>query len=420
MSEFWYYAIGNETRGPVAFDQLIKLLSQLPTPRGVLVWREGFADWKAAENISEIVERLIRPPPLPSSVTARSEERFRAASDSKDAAADHEGLDDTVARYQQQFKKVNPELPSDQNANTRGRIAFFVVFIIVLSVGAYLTNQIYNNSINGTANLVGELLGAWFVLTLLTWWLRKSTYTAAVVLAVAALSVGLTYGKKLQDVWDGKIALQALTDPTQLNEALSQNPENKMLKLLAMANKITEETNVASTKLSDEIEPPALSKDINFATVTRNDLEGIRRDLKTAETNATTFMPRYLALLKAERQKIEASAPPDMDKGTVNSFLVGIDKGRVKNLTFSSTMMNARSEFYRAYGNCVAFVIEQFDSYNVDTNGQILFAQKQATDRYNALKVEMEAKALRVNELDDEGKKLQLQSQQERRERFVH
>jgi len=67
MSEFWYYAEGNETRGPIAFDQLIKLLSQLPTPKGVLVWREGFTDWTAAENVREIAERLIRPPPLPRS-----------------------------------------------------------------------------------------------------------------------------------------------------------------------------------------------------------------------------------------------------------------------------------------------------------------------------------------------------------------
>jgi hypothetical protein len=32
MSEFWYYTKDNETRGPIALDQLIKLLSQLPTP----------------------------------------------------------------------------------------------------------------------------------------------------------------------------------------------------------------------------------------------------------------------------------------------------------------------------------------------------------------------------------------------------
>lgn len=64
MNKFWYYAEGDETRGPITFDQLVSILSQLPTPRGVLVWREGFNDWTAAENVREIVERLIRPPPL--------------------------------------------------------------------------------------------------------------------------------------------------------------------------------------------------------------------------------------------------------------------------------------------------------------------------------------------------------------------
>jgi len=82
MSEFWYYAEGSETRGPITFDRLIKILSLMPSPRGVLVWREGYEDWKFAENISEIVEKLIRPPPLPrSSVITRSGERFPAVAE---------------------------------------------------------------------------------------------------------------------------------------------------------------------------------------------------------------------------------------------------------------------------------------------------------------------------------------------------
>jgi hypothetical protein len=67
MSEFWYYAEGSETRGPIGFDQLIKFLSHLSSPKGILVWREGFDDWTAAENVREIAEKLIRPPPLPRS-----------------------------------------------------------------------------------------------------------------------------------------------------------------------------------------------------------------------------------------------------------------------------------------------------------------------------------------------------------------
>jgi len=61
-------------------------------------------------------------------------------------------------------------------------------------------------------------------------------------------------------------------------------------------------------KLSNEIEPPAISKNINLGTASRSDLEALRRDLKTAAANATALMPRYAALLKTERDKVEKYA----------------------------------------------------------------------------------------------------------------
>ena len=90
MSEFWYYAEGNDTRGPVVLDELIEILSHLPTSKEVFVWREGFDDWTAAENIHEIAEQLIRPAPL---------RRTPTTTPSPEAAPDW-GL---FARYQQQF-----------------------------------------------------------------------------------------------------------------------------------------------------------------------------------------------------------------------------------------------------------------------------------------------------------------------------
>jgi hypothetical protein len=95
MNEIWYYAEGDETRGPIAFDQLIRILSQLPTPKGVLVWREGFKDWTAAENVREIIEKLIRPPPL----------RPRSPA----AAPAETAVDDTIARYKSQDTPANAE-----------------------------------------------------------------------------------------------------------------------------------------------------------------------------------------------------------------------------------------------------------------------------------------------------------------------
>jgi hypothetical protein len=431
MSDFWYYAKGDETHGPITFDQLINLLAQLPTSKGVLVWREGFTDWTAAENVREIVQKLIRPPPLPRSTVSFSIERVPVVTETTKEAT----LDDAVARHQQQFRKdklaedetverqqfqnSKPEQPLDQNAHTRGRIAFFIVFMIVLLVGGYFTNQVYGNSTNGIAYVIGQLFGTWFLFTALTWWWRKSPYTAAVVLAVAALSVGFNNRGKLQEVWDSKIALQAMGDPTQLDKALSQNPENKMLKLFAMANKIGEETTAATTNLSDEIEPVGLSKEINFATATRNDLEALRRDLKTAETNTTSFIPRYLVLLKDEHDKIEASASSlKVDRALVTGFLKGFDQSRVKGVEFNSNMMVARSEAYRAYGDYVEFLIGEFDNYKVDRDGKFIFAKQAKLDKFNGLASTMNAALQRVAALEVERKQLE-KSLQEKREQLA-
>ena len=310
------------------------------------------------------------------------------------------------------------EASSDQNT-TRGRIAFLVVFIIVLLVGAYFTSQIYGNSLGGIASLVGELIGSCVILGAITWKWRRSGYTAAIVLAVAASSVGLRNMGKLQEVWDAKIVLHAMGDPKQLAEADRQNPENKTLKLFVMANKLAEGTDAATTKLSDEIEPAALNEETNYATASRSDLEALLRDLKEAEANAAAFIPRQLALVTAERQKIEAYASSlNLDKATVSSFLVGLDNSRAKNMTFNSKMMVARSEFYRAYESLVAFLIGEFGSYEVAANGQFMFPKQSIADRYNVAADAMTAAAHRLNDLDVERKQLE-QSLQDGRDQLV-
>jgi hypothetical protein len=62
MTDFWYYADGKESLGPVKFDRLIEILSQVRDAREILLWRDGFEDWKPAKSIQEIAERLFRPP----------------------------------------------------------------------------------------------------------------------------------------------------------------------------------------------------------------------------------------------------------------------------------------------------------------------------------------------------------------------
>jgi hypothetical protein len=240
---------------------------------------------------------------------------------------------------------------------------------------------------------------------------------------MVALSVGAYFVanlSKLQEsiaARESQAALQGITDPGQIDEALRRNPSNKLLKLIAMATKAAIETDAAAETLSNEIEPPALSRDISLGTASRNDLEALRRDLKTAETNATTFMPRYAALFKTERDKVENYALSlHLEKDTVGRLLDRVDRRHAKITTFTSNMLSARAEFYRAYEKYVAVLVGEFGAYKI-VKGEFIFPLQRTADRYNGAANGMAAAAKRIAELEEEGKKL-MQSQHEGWDRF--
>jgi hypothetical protein len=263
------------------------------------------------------------------------------------------------------------DMPSDPNAKTRVRIAFLLlfVFIIVFSVGAYF---------------------------------------------VADLD-------KLQEIIaarEGRAALQGIGDLRQIDEALRQHPKNKFLRLIAMATKAADETNAAIEKLSSEVEPPSISKNSNLGAASRGDLEALRRDLKTAEANATTFLPRTVALLKTERDNVEKYARSlYLGKDTISGFLDNIDKRHAEISAFTSRMSSARADFYRAYEKYVAVLAAEFGVYKV-VNGEFIFPFQRTVDRYNVAAQAMTAAAKRVAELEEERKRL-LKSQQEGWKQFV-
>jgi hypothetical protein len=58
--ERWFFAQGNQRRGPTPLSQVVESVLRQPDPRAVLVWRKGFADWTRAEDVPE-VERRIAP-----------------------------------------------------------------------------------------------------------------------------------------------------------------------------------------------------------------------------------------------------------------------------------------------------------------------------------------------------------------------
>jgi hypothetical protein len=264
------------------------------------------------------------------------------------------------------------QMPSDPSAKTRVWIAFLLlfVFLVVFSVVAYFVADL------------GKL--------------QES---------IAAR--------------ESQTALQGITEPGQIDEALRQHPQNKLLQMIAMATRATDETNAALEKLSNEIEPPAISKAANLGAASRSDLDALRRDLKTAEANATTVMPRCIALLKTERDNVEKYALSlHLGKDTIGIFLDSINKRHVEIMAFTSNMLSARADFYRAYGKYVAVLVSEFGAYKV-VNGQFIFPFQRTADRYNVAANAMTVAAKRVAELEEERKSL-LKSQQEGWIQFVH
>ena len=262
-------------------------------------------------------------------------------------------------------------MPSDPNARTRVRIALLSLFVFaaVASVGAYF-----------------------------------------------AADLG-----KLQDniaARESRTALQGITDSSQINAALSQHPTNKFLRMMAMVTRAADETNAAIEKLSNDVEPPSISNAGNLVAASRSDLEALRRDLKTAETNAATFLPRATAVLKAERDNVEKYAVSlHLQKDSSRRFLENIDKRHAEIAAFASSVSQARANFYRAYQNYVGVLVGEFGAYQV-VGGQFIFPLQRTVDRYNVAAQAMTNAAKHVAELDEEGKRL-VASQQGRWLQFV-
>src|SRR5260370_24677016 len=162
------------------------------------------------------------------------------------------------------------------------------------------------------------------------------------------LSVGGWFAgdlSRLQDSFsarESQAALQAIGEPGQLDEALRQHPANKFLQMMAAAIKAANETNAATGKLASETEPPAISKASNLGAMSRSDLEALGRDLKTAETNATAFLPRHAAVLKAEREDVEKYALSLLlGRDTVRRLLHHLDKPHADITALTSRILPA-------------------------------------------------------------------------------
>ena len=78
--ERWFFAQGNQRRGPVPFNRLVEsVLGQLD-PRAVLVWRKGLAEWTRSEDVPEVERQLL--PLLASKAAEEAARRAPAAAPS--------------------------------------------------------------------------------------------------------------------------------------------------------------------------------------------------------------------------------------------------------------------------------------------------------------------------------------------------
>jgi hypothetical protein len=261
---------------------------------------------------------------------------------------------------------------ADQNAGVRARLAFLLLFVFVVGLGA----------------------GAYYIKNLGKVQERNAAAKAAT-------------------------ALRGATDSAQIDEALRQNPTSKPLQMIATATRAANDTSIAADKLLAAIESPPLPANPNLATASRGDLEALRRDLKTAETNAAAFMPRYLALARIEHDKVEAYARSlRAENDVLGKFLAGVDARQARMTAVMSGIAAARADYYRAYQGYVSVLISEFGAYKV-VNGQFIFQLQRTVDRYNVAVHDMAAAIKSVTESEQERKAL-MQSQQQGWEQFVN
>jgi hypothetical protein len=68
MPEQWFYAVGNETRGPLEREALVRLIQEGTLQTNSLVWRDGLAGWTAAGEVPGLLsDAPSGPPPVPGS-----------------------------------------------------------------------------------------------------------------------------------------------------------------------------------------------------------------------------------------------------------------------------------------------------------------------------------------------------------------
>lgn len=241
----------------------------------------------------------------------------------------------------------------------------------------------------------------------------------ALACVVALIFVGdLSRYQEKGLVQESQAALRDVSDPAELDRALRRYPANRILKLVALANEKSAEIDAAAKKMLDDAEPATLAKPVDLTMAGRNDLDALRRDIRTADGNVAALKPRMAALVKAGRDDIESGARAlGMESSTIARFMKGVDEQLAEAAALASKRIAARGEYYGAWEKCAALLVREFGTYKV-TNGQFIFRIQPTADSYNAASTAMAAAKKKLAELEDEKSALK-QAQLARWRNFV-
>jgi hypothetical protein len=106
-------------------------------------------------------------------------------------------------------------------------------------------------------------------------------------------------------------------------------------------------------------------------------------------------------------------SPADLRSG-----LRGIEDRNVKVSNLASKMVSAMVDLYKAEGDRIASLIEQYGTFKVEPTGEFLFPSQAMVDRQNALDEAVAAAGNRVAQLEEERQQL-IQLEEEGWHRFI-
>ncbi len=238
--------------------------------------------------------------------------------------------------------------------------------------------------------------------------IQLAVFSLFALLTVAvSLSIDLSKFQERVSTREDQAILQGISNPSELESALRQHPSNSVLQLMAKSIRVADNTKAAIDLLSAQIEPARLSKEPNFGSVSRDELNSFRGDLRTAEANALGFLPRYAAIFKAEQEQIRsATVSFHVPRSIADQLLEGIAQRQAKTLDAISRVLSARADYYRAYDKYIAFLSSELGSFKI-VGGQFLFPLQRTVERYNVVAQAMISAGSRVNELETDRKKLE-------------